>query len=79
MRWVTRKWKVIDVSTAECNALGVPHVLNETDYYKGYVFPKGSLIIPNAWYAPAIITHILSRHIYPQVNAPGLKSLRGPG
>jgi len=30
-------------------AFGVPHLLNETDYYKGYVLPKGSLVVPNTW------------------------------
>ena len=55
-RWVTRKWRVIDDSTAKRNAPGFPHLLNETDHYKGYVFPKGSLVFANAWYASAITT-----------------------
>jgi len=56
IRWVTGEWKVIDDLTAGCNALGVPHLLNEMGHYKGYVFPKGSLVILNDWYASAFIT-----------------------
>jgi hypothetical protein len=33
----------------EFNALGMPHLLTETDHYNGYIFPNGSLIIANAW------------------------------
>ncbi|KAK7461742.1 hypothetical protein VKT23_008171 [Stygiomarasmius scandens] len=29
--------------------LGVFHVLNEDDSYEGYVFPKGSICVPNVW------------------------------
>ncbi|KAL4249644.1 cytochrome P450 monooxygenase [Abortiporus biennis] len=29
--------------------LGFPHRLIEDDYYEGYFFPKGTLVIPNAW------------------------------
>ena len=33
----------------EPNTLGMPHLLVETDQYKGYTLPKGSLIMANAW------------------------------
>ena len=55
-----------DELTVESNDLGIPHLLNETDHYKGYIFPKGSLVVPNAWYAFAFIilystlSHVLS-------------------
>ncbi|KAH7905755.1 cytochrome P450, partial [Hygrophoropsis aurantiaca] len=29
--------------------LGLPHALLEDDIYEGYLFPKGAMIIPNAW------------------------------
>ncbi|KAL4249132.1 cytochrome P450 family protein [Abortiporus biennis] len=29
--------------------LGVPHRLTQDDSYEGYVLPKGTIIIPNAW------------------------------
>jgi len=64
IRWVTREWKVIDDSTANRNFIGVPHLLNEADHYKGFVVPKGSLVVPNAWYASAIITlYSVSPHV----------------
>ena len=54
-RWVIPTWKVIDDLTIERNDLGAPHLLNETDYYKGFVFPKGSLVVAFAWCAFAFI------------------------
>lgn len=30
--------------------LALPHRLTEEDSYKGYRLPKGSIIVPNAWY-----------------------------
>jgi hypothetical protein len=64
IRWVTRKWKVTDDLTVESNALGIPHLLNETDHYKGYVLPKGALVVPNAWYAFAfIISYYVPSHV----------------
>ena len=39
----------------EPNALGMPHLLTEMDHYKGYIFPKGSLIMANAWYVFTIL------------------------
>ncbi|KAF5315270.1 hypothetical protein D9619_007192 [Psilocybe cf. subviscida] len=29
--------------------LGAPHAITEDDVFKGYLIPKGSVIIPNAW------------------------------
>jgi len=37
------------------NYPGIPHYLTETDQYKGYIIPNGSLIIPNIWYVFTII------------------------
>ena len=63
-RWVTRNRRVIDDSTAKRNAPGFPHLLNETDHYKGYVLPKGSLVFASAWYASAIMTlYSVSPHV----------------
>ena len=31
--------------------LSMPHVATEDDQYEGYVIPKGSVLIPNAWWA----------------------------
>ena len=55
---------MIDDLTAGCNAPGVPHLLTETGHYKGYVFPKGSLFVANAWYASTfIILYSVSLHV----------------
>jgi cytochrome P450 len=29
--------------------VGVPHCLDEDDYYEGYFLPKGSVIVQNSW------------------------------
>ena len=64
IRWVIRKWKVVDDSIVERDALGAPHLLNETDHYKGFVFPKGSLVVASAWYAFAVVAlYSVSRHV----------------
>ena len=64
IRWVTGNWKVIDDSTANRDSVGVPHLLNEADDYQGYVLPKGSLVVPNAWYASSITTlYSVSSHV----------------
>jgi len=53
-----------DKLTAESNILGIPHLLNETDHYKGHVFPKGSIVVSNAWCAFAfIILCSISSHV----------------
>ena len=31
--------------------MGVPHVTTEDDIYEGYFIPKGSILLPNIWYA----------------------------
>ena len=31
--------------------LAVPHRLIEDDIYEGYLFPKGTIVIANVWYA----------------------------
>lgn len=30
--------------------LGIPHRLVQDDEYRGYLIPKGTLVIPNIWY-----------------------------
>ena len=52
--------------TTESNAIGIPHLLNETDHYKGYIIPKGSLVVPNAWYVSSfIILYSTLSHVLP--------------
>ncbi|KAG7087817.1 hypothetical protein E1B28_013757 [Marasmius oreades] len=29
--------------------LGIPHRLNQDDYYEGYFLPKDTIVVPNAW------------------------------
>jgi hypothetical protein len=29
--------------------LAIPHLLSAEDEYNGYRFPKGAVIVPNAW------------------------------
>lgn len=31
--------------------LAIPHLLTEDDVYNGYFLPKGTLVVPNSWYA----------------------------
>jgi len=31
------------------NLLGIPHIATESDFYEGYVIPKGSTVITNIW------------------------------
>ena len=30
--------------------LAIPHLSTKDDIYKGYHIPKGSIVLPNAWY-----------------------------
>ena len=30
--------------------VGFPHVVSEEDIHDGYYIPKGTIVIPNAWY-----------------------------
>ena len=29
--------------------LGIPHLLSEDDFYRGYFIPKGTLVVSNVW------------------------------
>lgn len=46
--------------------LGIPHRLIQDDEYRGYLIPKGALVIPNIWYAaffePALDVSVFSVH-----------------
>lgn len=34
--------------------LGIPHRLVQDDEYRGYLIPKGTLVIPNTWYVASL-------------------------
>lgn len=35
--------------------LGVPHLLEKDDEYRGYILPKGSLVFSNTWYVTSLV------------------------
>ena len=47
--------------------LGAPHCVEQDDVHNGYFIPKGSIIMPNIWYAPFLFSlhrraHTNNRH-----------------
>ena len=34
----------------KCYGVGLPHTVSEDDIHEGYYIPKGTVVIPNAWY-----------------------------
>ena len=38
---------------------GFPHVVSEEDIHDGYYIPKGTIVIPNAWYG-ILVKHTAS-------------------
>jgi cytochrome P450 len=47
--------------------LGAPHCVEQDDVHNGYFIPKGSIIMPNIWYVPFLLSlhrraHINDRH-----------------
>ena len=34
----------------KCYGVGFPHSVSEDDIHEGYYIPKGTVVIPNAWY-----------------------------
>lgn len=45
----TLRWQLV-------TPLGVPHLLEQDDEYRGYTIPAGALIFPNAWYVSVLST-----------------------
>ena len=40
--------------------LGVPHRVSDDNAYKGYLIPKHSVVIPNAWYVGTFVMNTVS-------------------
>lgn len=51
---------------------GIPHVSRKDDIHRGYLIPKGTLVIPNIWYA-------LFRHMHHMLDDLLLTYCRGLG
>ena len=44
--------------------LGVSHASSEDDTYKGYLIPKGAILVPNIWCVSYLrISPVLSAHV----------------
>ena len=40
----------VSASTWPYLGVGFPHLVSEDDIHEGYYIPKGTVVIPNAWY-----------------------------
>jgi cytochrome P450 len=59
--------------------LGAPHCVEQDDVHNGYFIPKGSIIMPNIWYAPFLpssVLHLVRSSTRAQITGTSCTTLR---